>query len=284
MIILAAFVFQPTEPPSQRTSPWETHERTRGCLVETEFTDGTALELRYDSYTQRGAIAFSNARWRSVQDEREYTFSLSLPPLGSLQLKGVGTPAEGSGGFTIPFEGTNFITQLMEADQLHISRGRNVVGRYSLAGSYAAALDLARCNHRVLNRVRPDPFSEGAMAALPIQRLAMQTSRPLNAELTQELRIVVDMLKPQLPLRQKTPDIVERANVGRSTFYEHHAGADAVFLEAVSRPLALLADTGRGEAGHRGPRAPAPAVLGEPPAGARAAGGSHGRTHRAPAG
>jgi AcrR family transcriptional regulator len=37
-------------------------------------------------------------------------------------------------------------------------------------------------------------------------------------------------------------DIVEQANVGRSTFYEHYGGADAVFLEAVSRPLALLAD------------------------------------------
>jgi AcrR family transcriptional regulator len=44
-------------------------------------------------------------------------------------------------------------------------------------------------------------------------------------------------------------DIVERANVGRSTFYEHYAGADAVFLEAVSRPLALLADIVAGRQG-----------------------------------
>ncbi len=43
-------------------------------------------------------------------------------------------------------------------------------------------------------------------------------------------------------------DIVERANVGRSTFYEHYAGADAVFLEAVSRPLSVLADAVAGAA------------------------------------
>lgn len=43
-------------------------------------------------------------------------------------------------------------------------------------------------------------------------------------------------------------DIVARANVGRSTFYEHYRGADDVFMEAVSRPMAVLADTAAGDA------------------------------------
>lgn len=47
----------------------------------------------------------------------------------------------------------------------------------------------------------------------------------------------------------RVSDIVARANVGRSTFYEHYAGADAVFMEAVARPLALLADAAAGSAG-----------------------------------
>lgn len=46
----------------------------------------------------------------------------------------------------------------------------------------------------------------------------------------------------------RVSDIVARANVGRSTFYEHYAGADAVFMEAVARPLALLADAAAGAA------------------------------------
>lgn len=46
----------------------------------------------------------------------------------------------------------------------------------------------------------------------------------------------------------RVSDIVAHANVGRSTFYEHYAGADAVFMEAVARPLALLADAVTGAA------------------------------------
>lgn len=42
--------------------------------------------------------------------------------------------------------------------------------------------------------------------------------------------------------RIRVADIVEEANVGRSTFYEHYSGADALFLDALSHPFAILAD------------------------------------------
>ena len=49
--------------------------------------------------------------------------------------------------------------------------------------------------------------------------------------------------------RIRVADIIARADVGRSTFYEHYANADALLLEALSRPFAILADAaaGRGE-------------------------------------
>lgn len=40
----------------------------------------------------------------------------------------------------------------------------------------------------------------------------------------------------------RVADIVEQANVGRSTFYDHYSSAEDVHLEALSRPLAILAD------------------------------------------
>lgn len=49
--------------------------------------------------------------------------------------------------------------------------------------------------------------------------------------------------------RIRVADIVDRANVGRSTFYEHFAGAEALHMEALARPLAVLADAAAGK-GH----------------------------------
>jgi len=47
----------------------------------------------------------------------------------------------------------------------------------------------------------------------------------------------------------RVADIVARADVGRSTFYEHYSNADALLMEALSRPFAILADAaaGRGD-------------------------------------
>lgn len=53
--------------------------------------------------------------------------------------------------------------------------------------------------------------------------------------------------RPNGPVR--VSDIVERANVGRSTFYEHYAGADDLHMQALARPLAVLADAVAGRCG-----------------------------------
>ncbi len=53
------------------------------------------------------------------------------------------------------------------------------------------------------------------------------------------------------PRKIRVADIVERANVGRSTFYEHYRSADDIFMAALAGPFELLADAaaGRGDPG-----------------------------------
>lgn len=47
--------------------------------------------------------------------------------------------------------------------------------------------------------------------------------------------------------RIKVGDIVTEAGVGRSTFYDHYASADDIHLQALARPLAMLADAAVGQ-------------------------------------
>ena len=48
----------------------------------------------------------------------------------------------------------------------------------------------------------------------------------------------------------RVTDIIAAADVGRSTFYEHYSGRDAIHLDALSAPLGIVADalTGQGNA------------------------------------
>lgn len=49
----------------------------------------------------------------------------------------------------------------------------------------------------------------------------------------------------------KVSDIIEAADVGRSTFYEHYSGREAIHLDALARPMSILADAACG-AGDQG--------------------------------
>lgn len=48
----------------------------------------------------------------------------------------------------------------------------------------------------------------------------------------------------------KVSDIIEAADVGRSTFYEHYSGREAIHRDALAAPMSILADAacGRGDA------------------------------------
>lgn len=64
-----------------------------------------------------------------------------------------------------------------------------------------------------------------------------------------ELRLIDaynQLVFDKTPETIRVRDIVERAGVGRSTFYEHFSSAEALHMRALSRPMSSLADVAAG--------------------------------------
>jgi AcrR family transcriptional regulator len=57
--------------------------------------------------------------------------------------------------------------------------------------------------------------------------------------------LVLDRARGSKPIR--VGDIVSRAKVGRSTFYDHYPSAEALHMEALARPFGTLADAAAGQ-------------------------------------
>ena len=57
------------------------------------------------------------------------------------------------------------------------------------------------------------------------------------------LRAFADLVQKHHYDQIRVADIVRRANVGRSTFYEHFRGKDAILTSSIAGPLAVLADS-----------------------------------------
>jgi AcrR family transcriptional regulator len=75
--------------------------------------------------------------------------------------------------------------------------------------------------------------------------MTRRSARTREALVEVHNRLVLERGKRQI----KVGDIVNEAGVGRSTFYDHYASVDDIHLQALARPLAMLADAavGRGE-------------------------------------
>jgi hypothetical protein len=149
---------EPTEP--TRVGSWTVREDRSGCSISTLFENLTFMTLGYDSYDRDGFIYLGNSNWQSIVDGRIYYLTVQMPPFPARTLRASGMWAGNMPGFAISFEGVGFVTEFMESERISISNGRNPLGSFDLEGSYAAAVELARCNRRTLQRVPRDPFAD----------------------------------------------------------------------------------------------------------------------------
>lgn len=78
----------------------------------------------------------------------------------------------------------------------------------------------------------------------------MQKSEDKRADRTRQALVEAfnDLVLSSHQGKIRVADIIQKADVGRSTFYDHFRGSDAIHLEALSAPMAILADAILGNA------------------------------------
>lgn len=162
---LAAALLVAASPVSAQEA-WEHRETDDRCEARTEYTDGTRVTVTAAKDFRSGDMSFWNRRWSSIVPRRRYPIRLEFEGGLSFDLSGSGMIVEATGdyaanhGIFVPIADMIVIAALARAPRVAVWNGDDLVGRYSLAGSRAAILEIAECTGRLSQRVVADPFAE----------------------------------------------------------------------------------------------------------------------------
>ena len=95
-------------------------------------------------------------------------------------------------------------------------------------------------------------MAEGDLPDLPVNKSGNGRKRTADRRARRTHHALIDAWNHLVLNRKReirVSDVVNQARVGRSTFYDHYPSADALHLDALRGPFALLADAavGRGD-------------------------------------
>ena len=155
-LLLAALALSP---PDQTVRGWEIYGDEATCSADKVFEDGTTVGLSLDHEQKESSITLWNDRWQSIDKDKTYEVTVQFDTGIPLTFKAFGMKTDTAGGILIETDGIRTIAMAMAARSVAFRRGGQLVGRYSLAGSNAAMLAIARCNGKAANKLVDDPFA-----------------------------------------------------------------------------------------------------------------------------
>ncbi|VXC98271.1 hypothetical protein [Sphingomonas sp. 8AM] len=137
---------------------WSIAESENDCGIEGSFEDGTVLSLSYDG--QSSAMTLWNDKWSSIKDDERYNIFVSFDGGEPTRFSASGMKTGSSSGIYVPLEGTDLLATAMISKDIEIRRDDQLIGRYNLAGSYKALLEVGRCVGRRRSAMKDDPFAK----------------------------------------------------------------------------------------------------------------------------
>lgn len=115
-----------------------------GCLMMSEFDDGSVVRIGVDMTTGNGYILSANPAWGDIVEGQAYPVSIALDG-NSFQGEATGFMIDGLPGADVLFDNPDFLAGLVEAKSLVLSHDGVDVMSLDVAGSAEAVVKLIEC-------------------------------------------------------------------------------------------------------------------------------------------
>ena len=204
-----------------------------GCLAAATYQDGTTIWFGFGSATDRAFLAFTNAKWRSIEVGQSY--DIHLLAHGGSKWRGAfaGFERNGEKGIFTAGLKDQFVSDLAEAGGLDVTLDARRVAVLSLVGSSDAFAAVARCQKESATVEAGGDANTGSAVQAPVPQAA--ASEVLDAE-TRAQQASADRLKAERLARAR--DFADRALADAASFVKAN-GDDPQVLDHVEHIAAL---------------------------------------------
>jgi hypothetical protein len=115
-----------------------------GCLMMSEFEDGSVVRIGFDMTTGNGYILSANPAWGDIVEGQAYPVQIALDG-NSFDGEATGFMIDGLPGADVLFDNPDFFAGLVEAQSLTLTHNGNEVMALDISGSADAVLKTIEC-------------------------------------------------------------------------------------------------------------------------------------------
>lgn len=115
-----------------------------GCLMSSEFEDGSAVRIGFDRTAGNGYVTAANEAWGDVVDGTEYPITFFLDE-EKYDGNAKGIHLDGLPGVMVTFDNVDFLTDLAQRNVMLLQSNGEDVMSIDLSGTDAAVVEIIAC-------------------------------------------------------------------------------------------------------------------------------------------
>ncbi|MFC6639886.1 hypothetical protein GV827_22025 [Sulfitobacter sp. JBTF-M27] len=119
-----------------------------GCLIQSEFTDGSVVRIGFDPSDGGGYVTVFNMAWGDIEQDEWYSVLFDLDG-EEYEAEAQGMYLEGVPGADIPFDNPDFLFDIAKKYTMTLYNEQGEVMSIDLTGSYAALEAAIECQEDV---------------------------------------------------------------------------------------------------------------------------------------